>query len=297
MLEKSDIELKNKKNEQIAIQVLKLSDFFYNELKKIQKGEYSINHLKSIFFQSIKDNNLFFKNNDFFKLENALNKTIQEFHMGEFYNTHLFVGILNAHYSGFLLALEKRFKAISLQSMFTGYYALEVSSSTFMESDYTEIVLASKNKQLLTSLAKKIETIDHNTTTNVFFVRGTSLNMFHKSYSDWNYSHVSESNLGDDDSLLEILVKQAEKEYSDESANIYIKEVKFVESLTKQEESSILKQINPYMDNPLEYIIAVKRKQKAKKTGKYFIKGFSEKFDVYKGMSIVLKDEKKDVFY
>lgn len=291
-------ENKVSKKKRIASQVAILTEFIYQEMKKVKDGEITIYHIRQSFFDKIDKMNLFLGNTDVPKLQKAINKTIDEYIDGKFDNGMIGRGLLNGKHAGFLEALENRLDAIATQSLLSGYFYLEVNSSTFMESDYSQILLASKDKDLLESMARKIELIEHNTTASVYPVRGTSRLMLHKSHSDWNYSHVEENFLGFSEPFLQRKLKEAEKEYGDnESSNIYITEVKFVEQLTKDEQNEILKEINPYINNPNDYLIGIKRKEKAIKNGKYFIKNAAKSYDFYKDMQICLKNEQTNVFY
>lgn len=291
-------EKKISKKKRIASQVILLTEFIYQEMKKVKNNEISIYRIRQSFFDNIDKMNLFLANTDVPKLQKAIDKTINEYIDGQFDNGMVGRGLLDGKYAGFLEALEIRLDAIATQSLLSGYFYLEVNSSSFMESDYSQILLASKDKYLLESMARKIELIEHNTSASVHPVRGCSRLMLHKSHSDWNYSHIEENYLGFSEAFLNRKLKEVEKEYfEDESLNAYITEVKFVDSMTREEQVEILRYVNPNIKNPFDYITGVKRKQKALKNGKYFIKGFAEKYDHYKGLDICLKDKQTDLFY
>lgn len=145
-------------------------------------------------------------------------------------------------------------------------YALVLIENSFMEFDYYQYVVASKNKQMLETLASEFEIATNDTASaRVIEVAGKGLLYLNKSDSDYNYSIVEHSMLGEPTHLIEAAGKKHEKE-SEESYSI--DELKFSHTLTIQDRHQLIAAFCG--QSAVDNLLIKKIENKAKQNGKLY---------------------------
>lgn len=145
-------------------------------------------------------------------------------------------------------------------------YALVLIENSFMEFDFYQYVVASKNKQMLETLAAEFEMATNNTAiARVIEVAGGSLFYLNKSESDYNYSIVEHSMLGGSTKAMEVEGKKYKKT---SDGNYSIDELDFSHSLTVKNRYQL---IANFCDNSaVENLIIKKIKNRARRSGKFY---------------------------
>ncbi|MDK9793769.1 hypothetical protein [Vibrio sp. D431a] len=161
-------------------------------------------------------------------------------------------------------------------------FALEARINTFMESDITEYLIASPNKQAIVSLAKQCEILDPEASFEVIELSDPKQLQFGiVDLPDMNYSIREEFGLGEPLESIEASLKQSEKEHRGEDGNFYLSSIEPKHSITKELRLSILSEFH---NKPERYLQGHKYMTRAKANGTYF--NNPDKFQFYQGVYI-----------
>ncbi|WP_425263303.1 hypothetical protein [Vibrio owensii] len=157
-------------------------------------------------------------------------------------------------------------------------YVLIANVSEFMESQVTEYLAASNNKQALDKLAKECLLVNPDGNFDVIALKKPSqLQYVSFGLSDWNYASYEDSLLGEDLDLVNELALRLERENPE--ANVSVCTLEPYHSMTRALRLEIL---SKYHSDPKRLLEGKRWRERSMNNGQYYKN--PKKYEFYQGV-------------